>query len=137
MRTTGAFAAAKPSPVKRPHVHVALVGSRAAVPDIAGLLPRRWDTARYYQLTGVSRADMIILGGASPAIVAAARLLHPAATIVAVIGPRSPESLFVSLIRVGADACVRAGTPVWLARQALGAHGLRHRPGAATASGAL
>jgi hypothetical protein len=110
-------------------VHVAMVGSSTQVPDIAALLPRRWGSVRYRQLSEVYGADVIVLGDATPTRVRAARLLHPAATIVAVIPASAPAALLVAVLQAGADTCLRSGTSVWLARQVLGAYGLRQRDG--------
>ena len=109
------------------HVHVALVGSHAELPDIAPLLPRRWSSVRYHDLSRLGEADVVVLGGVSPARVAAARLLHPTATILAVTAQRVSDYMIMSMMCSGADACVHAGTSVWLARHVLGAHHLRHR----------
>ena len=116
-----------PHPTTGTHVHVALVGSRTDVADIASLLPRRWRATRYHRLSLVDDADIVVLGSATSDRVAAARLLNPTATIVAVIDPRAAVAFLVQMMRAGADACVRAGTSAWLAEQVLAAHQFRGR----------
>jgi len=116
-----------PHPTSRPHVRVALVGSRTDVADIAPMLPRRWHATRHHRLSTMDGADIVVLGAATSDRVAAARLLNPTATIVAVIDPQAPVAFLVQMMRAGADACVRSGTSALLAEEVLAAHQLRHR----------
>src|SRR5262245_57719920 len=111
----------------RSQVHVALVGTYAEVRDIGPLLPLRWRAVRYPRLASVGGADVVVLGAAISERVAAARLLNPDATIVAVIDARAPGAIVARTLRAGADACVRSGVSAGLAAQVLAAFHLRRR----------
>ena len=65
--------------------------------------------------------------GPTPKLVAAARLLHPDGSIIAVIDADAPVEPLVGVLQAGADACVRAGSPAVLAGHLLASQRRRVR----------
>ena len=109
------------------HVRVAVVDRVGQVDGIAGYLPRRWATRHYDSLYAVGAFDLMVLGGATGEMVSAARVLHPEASIVAVIDAEAPVESLIEVLQAGADACVRAGSPAVLAGHLLASHRRRQR----------
>jgi hypothetical protein len=87
----------------------------------------RWVTHHYDSLYEMGAFDLLVIGGATPRLIAATRLIHPDATIVAVINADATAALFVATLDAGADACVRAGGPAKLAGHLLATHRLHLR----------
>ncbi len=74
------------------------------------------DPARHYDtLFAAGRCDLLVIGGATPDLVAAARLMHPEAAVIAVIDAQAPVEPLIAILAAGADACVRAGATAVLA----------------------
>jgi hypothetical protein len=109
-------------------VQVAVVDRVGHVDGLASYLPRRWATRQYDTLFAADSCDLLVLGGASADLVAAARLMHPEAAIVAVIDAQAPVEPLVAILSAGADACIRAGAAAILAGHLLASH--RRRMGA-------
>ena len=103
------------APVDTAHVQVAIVDRVGQVDGLAAFLPRRWATRHYDSLYAVGGFDLIVLGGATGEMVSAARVLHPEASIIAVIDANAPVEPLLEVLQAGADACVRAGEG-WLGR---------------------
>jgi hypothetical protein len=115
------------APADTAHVRVAIVDRVGQVDGLAAFLPRRWATRHYDSLYGVGGFDLMVLGGATGEMVSAARVLHPDASIVAVIDADAPVEPLVDVLQAGADACVRAGSPAVLAGHLLASHRRRQR----------
>ena len=88
-------------------------------------LPRRWSTRRYPTLYDVTHPDLLVLGGATPFLAAAARLLHREAVLIGVIDADAPARDLVDVLHAGADACVRASAPHVLASHLMALHDRR------------
>jgi hypothetical protein len=95
------------------------------VSRVNAYLPRRWSTRRYPTLYDVAQPDLLVLGGATPFLAAAARLLHREATIIGVIAADAPARDLVDILHAGADACVRASAPHVLAGHLIALHDRR------------
>jgi hypothetical protein len=108
-------------------IQVGVIDHVGHVDGLAAFLPLRWATRHYDSLYEVAGFDVLVLGGATPRLVAGARLIHPDAAIVAVIATDAPASLFVATLQAGADTCVRAGVPAVLAGHLLATHRRRAR----------
>jgi hypothetical protein len=115
------------APLAAADVRVAIVDRVGLVDGLAAYLPRRWATRHYDSVYGVGSFDLMVLGGATGELVSAARLLHPDASIVAVIDADSPVEPLVEVLQAGADACVRAGSPAVLAGHLMASHRRRVR----------
>jgi hypothetical protein len=115
------------APLAAADVRVAIVDRVGLVDGLAAFLPRRWATRHYDSLYAVGAFDLMVLGGATGELVSAARLLHPDASIVAVIDASAPVEPLVEVLQAGADACVRAGSPAVLAGHLLASHRRRLR----------
>src|SRR5215467_2479387 len=103
-------------------VIVAIVDQARQTLGIDSFLPRRWATHRYHTIYEINRPDLLVLGSATPFLVAAARLLHSEATIVAIIGVDAEPRLLVDLLHSGADVCVREGALPILAAHLMASH---------------
>ena len=90
-------------------VVVAIVDRADQIGSLISVVPTSWSVRRYPDLAAVPAADLIVLGAATPGVVASARHLLPTARIVAVIDAKAPVELLVDVLQTGADACVRAG----------------------------
>jgi hypothetical protein len=112
-------------------VRVAVVDRVGQVDGLAPFLPARWATRHFDSLYAVASFDLMVLGGATPELVAAARLLHPDGSIIAVIDADAPVEPLVGVLQAGADACVRSGSPAVLAGHLLASHRRRVREGRA------
>jgi hypothetical protein len=112
-----------------PHldVVVTIVDPTGQTRGIESLLPRRWGARRYRTIYEVDRPDLLVLGAATPFLVAASRLLHSQATIVAVIEVDAEPRLLVDLLHSGADVCVREGALPILAAHLIASHRRRAR----------
>src|SRR5262245_57408959 len=117
----------RPLGVGRVEVVVAIVDPAGQAEHIEALLPRRWAAFRYPNIYEVDRPDLLVLGSATPYLVAAARLLHPQTTLVALIEASAPPRLLVDLLHSGADACVREGALPILAAHLIAGHRRRSR----------
>ena len=115
------------APADSAHVRVAIVDRVGQVDGLAAFLPRRWATRHYDSLYAVGGFDLMVLGGATGEMVSAARVLHPDASIVAVIDADTQVEPLVEVLQAGADACVRAGSPAVLAGHLLASHRRRQR----------
>jgi hypothetical protein len=115
------------APIDTAHVRVAIVDRVGQVDGIASYLPRRWATRHYDSLYAVGAFDLMVLGGATGDMVSAARVLHPEASIVAVIDAEASVEPLIEVLQAGADACVRAGSPAVLAGHLLASHRRRQR----------
>lgn len=109
------------------HTRETVVAVVGPVGDLAGthldgFLPLRWVTRAYPTLYDVDEPDLLVLGAATPYLVAAARLLHPRATVIGVISAEAPARLLVDVLHAGADACVRQGALPVLAGHLLAGH---------------
>jgi hypothetical protein len=104
------------------HVQVGVIDYVGDVDGVAAYLPLRWTTRHYDSLYEMGAFDLLVIGGATPHMVAAARIIHPDAAIVAVIDASAPAALLFATLRAGADACVRAGGPAALAGHLLASH---------------
>ena len=103
-------------------VRVGVLDHVGYVDGLAACLPMRWVTQHYDSLYEMGAFDLLVIGGATPHLVAATRLIHPDATIVAVINADATAAMFVATLQAGADACVRAGGPAKLAGHLLATH---------------
>jgi hypothetical protein len=103
-------------------VRVGVLDHVGYVDGLAACLPMRWVTQHYDSLYEMGAFDLLVIGGATPHLVAATRLIHPDATIVAVVNADATAALFVATLHAGADACVRAGGPAKLAGHLLATH---------------
>jgi hypothetical protein len=108
-------------------VQVAVVDRVGHVDGLAPYLPRRWATRHYDTLFAAGGCDLLVLGGATPDLVAAARLMHPEAAVIAVIDAHAPVEPLVAILDAGADACVRAGASAVLAGHLVASHRRRVR----------
>jgi hypothetical protein len=115
------------APIDTVHVRVAIVDRVGLVDGLARYLPRRWATRHYDSLYAVGGFDLMVIGGATGEMVSAARVLHPDASIVAVIDADAPVEPLIDVLQAGADACVRAGSPAVLAGHLLASHRRRQR----------
>jgi hypothetical protein len=93
----------------RAEVVVAIVDPMGHADRVEAFLPRRWATRRYRSIYEIDRPDLLVVGRASPPLVAAARLLHPEATLFALIDDAAPPRNLVDILHSGADVCVRDG----------------------------
>jgi hypothetical protein len=93
----------------RSNVVVAIVDPNSQTQHLDVLLPRRWTARRFNSIYEVDQPDLLVLGDATPFLVAASRLLHSEAMILAVIHSDAPARLLVDLLHSGADSCVREG----------------------------
>jgi hypothetical protein len=100
-------------------VQVAVVDRVGHVDGLAAYLPQRWATRHYDTVFATDSCDLLVLGGATPDLVAAARRMHPEAAVVAVIDMQAPVEPLVAVLSAGADACVRAGATAVLASHLL------------------
>src|SRR5262245_26753250 len=83
----------------RAEVVVAIVDPAGHAHDVITFLPRRWVTCRYQTIYDVAdRPDLLVLGSATPPLVAASRLLHPHAMIVGLIDGTAPARLIVDIL---------------------------------------
>jgi len=116
-------------PIDSPHldVVVTIVDRTGQTRGIESLLPRRWGARRHQTIYEVDRPDLLVLGAATPFLVAASRLLHSQATIVAVIDADAAPRLLVDLLHSGADVCVREGALPILAAHLIASHRRRAR----------
>jgi hypothetical protein len=134
MTTTYSIASGQTGAVR---VQVAVIDRVGHVDGLAAYLPRRWATRHYDTLFAADSCDLLVLGGATPDLVAVARLMYPEASIIAVIDAQAPVEPLVAILAAGADACVRAGASAVLAGHLLASHrrrmGTKHseRPTAA------
>jgi hypothetical protein len=103
-------------------VQVAVIDHVGHVDGLAACLPLRWTTRHYDSLYEMGAFDLLVIGGATPHLVRAARIIHPDATIVAVIEADATAALFMATLHAGADACIRAGGPAMLAGHLLANH---------------
>jgi hypothetical protein len=108
-------------------VQVAVVDRVGQVDGLAAFLPRRWATRHYDSVYAVGGFDLMVLCGATGEMVSAARVLHPDASIVAVIDTDAPVEPLIDVLQAGADACVRAGSPAVLAGHLMASHRRRQR----------
>ena len=108
-------------------VQVAVVDRVGHVDGLAAYLPRRWATRHYDTVFATDSCDLLVLGGATPDLVAAARQMHPEAAVVAVIDSQAPVEPLVAILSAGADTCVRAGPTAVLAGHLLASHRRRMR----------
>ena len=115
------------APVDTANVWVAIVDRVGQVDGIAGYLPRRWATRHYDSLYAVGAFDLMVLGGATGEMVSAARVLHPEASIVAVIDAEASVESLIEVLQAVSDACVRAGSTAVLAGHLLASHRRRQR----------
>jgi hypothetical protein len=111
----------------RADVIVAVVDHAGPTLGIESFLPRRWTTRRYQSIYEIDRPDLLVLGSATPFLVAATRLLHSQSTIVALIGVDAEPRLLVDLLHSGADVCVREGALPILAAHLIAGHRRRIR----------
>ena len=112
MTTTYSIAFGQTNAVR---VEVAVVDRVGHVDGLGSYLPRRWATRHYDTLFAAGRCDLLVIGGATPDLVAAARLMHPEAAVIAVIDAQAPVEPLIAILAAGADACVRAGATAVLA----------------------
>jgi hypothetical protein len=117
----------RPIGVGRVEAAVAIVDPAEQTKHIEAFLPRRWATCRYDNIYEVDQPDLLVLGSATPYLVAAARLLHPQTTIVALIEASTPPRMLVDLLHSGANACVREGALPILAAHLIAGHRRRSR----------
>jgi hypothetical protein len=96
-------------------VQVGVIDHAGYVDGLAACLPMRWATRQYESLYEMGAFDLLVISAATPHLVAAARLIHPDAIILAVIDANATAALFRATLHAGADACVRAGGPAMLA----------------------
>src|SRR5215467_15467205 len=87
----------RPLGVGRVEVAVAVVDPAGQTKHIEAFLPRRWTTCRYENIYEVDQPDLLVLGSATPHLVAAARLLHPQTTLIALIEVSAPPRMLVDL----------------------------------------
>jgi hypothetical protein len=106
----------------RVDVVVAVVDPLGQTHGLESFLPRRWATRRFPTIYDIDRPDLLVLGSATPFLVAAARLLHSQATIVALIGDGADARQLVDLLHSGADVCVREGAQHILAAHLIAGH---------------
>ncbi len=112
----------------RAEVAVAIVDPAGQTDRIEAFLPRRWTTRRFANIYEVDRPDLLVLGSATPFLVAAARLLHPQATLLALIDAEAPPRGLVDILHSGADACVREGALHILATHLIAGYRRRAKP---------
>ena len=117
----------RPLGVGRVEVAVAVVDPAGQTAHVEAFLPRRWATCRYENIYEIDRPDLLVLGSATPFLVAAARLLHPQATLIALIDASAPPRCLVDLLHSGADVCVREGALPILAAHLIAGHRGRSR----------
>src|SRR5262245_56443827 len=110
----------------RPKIVVAIVDPTGDTNHLERLLPRRWTTRRFNNVYEIHQPELLVLGGASPPLVAAARLLHPDATLFALIHEEAPPSAIGDILHSGADVCVRDGAMDILATHLIAGH--RRKP---------
>jgi hypothetical protein len=115
------------APLAAADVQVAIVDRVGLVDGLAAFLPRRWATRHYDSVYAVGSFDLMVLGDATGEMVSVARVLHPDASIVAVIDAYAPVEPLIEVLQAGADACVRAGSPAVLAGHLLASHRRRQR----------
>jgi hypothetical protein len=111
----------------RVEVVVAVVDPTGRTERMEQFLPRRWTTSRFNNIYELERPELLVLGNATPFLVAAARLLHPQATLLAVIDAEAPPSTLVGLLQSGADVCVREGAMHILATHLIACYRRRAR----------
>jgi hypothetical protein len=103
-------------------VRVGVIDHVGYVDGLSSCLPMRWATQHYDSLYEMGAFDILVIGGATPHLVAATRLIHPDATIMAVIDANATTALLMATLHAGADACVRAGGAAMLAGHLLATH---------------
>jgi hypothetical protein len=109
-------------------VQLGVIDHAGYLDGLAACLPMRWTTRHYDSLYEMGAFDLLVIGAATPHLVAAARVIHPDATIMAVIDANATAALFMATLHAGADACARAGGPAMLAGHLLATYRrhLRH-----------
>jgi hypothetical protein len=110
-------------------VQVGVIDHVGYLDGLAACLPMRWATRHYNSLYEMGAFDLLVIGAATPHLVAAARLVHPDAIIMAVIDASATAALFVATLHAGADACIRAGGPATLAGNLLATYRRHLRQG--------
>jgi hypothetical protein len=106
---------------------LAIVDPDGQTEHVEELLPRRWATCRFANIYEIDRPDIIVLGCATPPLVAATRLLYPDVSLIAVIDRDAPPRALAGLLHSGADVGVRGGALHIVAAHVLACHRRRMR----------
>jgi len=108
-----------PGTAPGPTITVTLVGCDYLATVLAGHLPDGCRIEPVDRLDQTTATDVLVVGAATPATVAAAVRRHPSIPVVGLIDAAAPVTTIVGVLEAGADTCVRAGETVLIASHLL------------------
>ncbi|MBG0562292.1 hypothetical protein [Actinoplanes aureus] len=104
------------APEPAPDPVVAVLGQPSRVASLPHYLPHGWTMRTIPGLDAARPGDLVVLSGATIAVVRQARAALPAETrVIALIDDWAPGELVAGVLSAGADVCVRGGHPAILA----------------------
>ena len=94
--------------VQTPAAIVVVVGPPGRSGHLAEFLPANWQLRWAGSVGDLGNPELVLITGATGALVATARERCPDAVVLAAVSADAPSQVVVDVLRAGADGCVRS-----------------------------